>query len=105
MNIASIIFIWVAFVLFSLGILIKHFKCYELIAGYNTEPREKQKKYDIVGLSRLVGNSLFVMAGFSIITAILLHLNHNYAIAVFLFGIILPVAYILINEKKFGPYK
>lgn len=103
MNKTSIIFVWTAFVLFFMGILIKHFKCYELIAGYNTEPKEKQKKYGVVGLSRLIGNGFFVMAGFTVISAVLLQLEYKYSIAVFLTGIILPVAYILIKEKKFSP--
>jgi uncharacterized membrane protein len=53
------------FIIF-LGILIKHGKLYNLIAGYNTMPKEKKKNIDIKGYSTLFRNC-FVLMGLIII--------------------------------------
>jgi len=45
-----------------LGTLIKYFKCYNLISGYNTASREEKAAIDIVAVSKVVGNLLYVIA-------------------------------------------
>lgn len=44
------------------GIIVKHFKWYFLISGYNTMPAEEKKKYNIVALATLFRN-VFVFGG------------------------------------------
>lgn len=51
-----------------LGILIKYFKQYWLISGYNTSTPEEKKKIDIERVGRTVGNLLFVIAGIVMVT-------------------------------------
>lgn len=46
-----------------LGILIKYFRWYWLISGYNTMPAEKKKNVDARGLGNFIGNCMFVIAG------------------------------------------
>ena len=50
--------IGVVMLVFSFGILIRYFKAYFLIAGYNLMSDEKKKNVDIEGFSKLVGNHL-----------------------------------------------
>ena len=50
-----------AFFLILLGIVIKHGKMYNLIAGYNTKSPEEKKNVDIVGFSTLMRNSFVIM--------------------------------------------
>ena len=50
-----------AIFLILLGIVIKHGKMYNLIAGYNTMSPEEKKNVDIVGFSTLMRNSFVIM--------------------------------------------
>ena len=50
-----------AIFLILLGIVIKHGKMYNLIAGYNTMSQEEKKNVDIVGFSTLMRNSFMIM--------------------------------------------
>lgn len=45
-----------------MGIGIKYFKWYFLIAGFNTMSKEKKSNVDTEGLGNLMGNSLIIMA-------------------------------------------
>lgn len=45
-----------------MGIGIKYFKWYFLIAGYNTMSKDQKNNVDTVGLGKLMGNSLILMA-------------------------------------------
>ncbi len=56
----------------SLGIAVKYFKCYWLIAGYNTLPRSKKEKVDAAGLGNFLGNGMFLLAAL-LLAAGLLH--------------------------------
>jgi len=84
-----------------LGILIKYKKCYWLISGYNTMSKEKKKNVDIVGLSRLMGNFCFVMAGILFIGIVLNYLGMFVAFAFSLGSIFLIVPYLLIKAQKY----
>jgi hypothetical protein len=52
----------VAAIFIVLGVLIKNFKLYFLIAGYNTLSKEDQEKYDIEGIATVFRNAMFGMA-------------------------------------------
>lgn len=62
-----------AFILFSmilsailfvvLGVLIKNFKMYFLMAGYNMMPKEEKEKYNVEGVATVFRNAMFGMAG------------------------------------------
>ncbi|MEM7769739.1 MAG: DUF3784 domain-containing protein [Cyanobacteria bacterium P01_A01_bin.37] len=52
----------IAILFIVLGILIKYFKMYFLIAGYNTMSKEEKAKYDIDGLASVFRNAMFGMA-------------------------------------------
>jgi len=44
-----------------LGIIIKHFKLYFLIAGYNTMSKEEKEKVNISKVASLLRNTLIIM--------------------------------------------
>jgi len=52
----------IAILFIVLGILIKYFKLYFLIAGYNTMSKEKKEQYDIEGVASVFRNAMFGMA-------------------------------------------
>lgn len=58
----TVIVLFLAGLLILFGVLIKYFKAYDLIAGYNTAPPEIKKQVDKKGLGNLVGNGLFLLA-------------------------------------------
>nr|WP_321247532.1 DUF3784 domain-containing protein [uncultured Psychroserpens sp.] len=100
--------ITVAVIFIILGILIKNFKLYFLIAGYNTMSKEKQEKYDIIGIATVFRNTMFGMA-------IILLLGYglskwletpNLEIYSFIFALVIGLPYLLIvsnsNKYKIG---
>lgn len=44
-----------------LGVAVKHWKWYWLIAGFNTMPKEQKKQVNTEGLGRAIGNFLFLL--------------------------------------------
>lgn len=61
---ALILYLSLSFLLILLGLSIKYFKCYVLIAGDNTAPQEKKSKYDTEKLGNLPGKGMIVSAVF-----------------------------------------
>lgn len=59
---ASIVIGVIAILLLIMGILIKYFKYYWLIAGYNTATKEEKENYDIKGVSSVVGETVIMLA-------------------------------------------
>jgi len=53
------------------GALVKYFKCYWLIAGYNTMSEEKRKNVDTEALGKLMGNYMFLLGIIFIIGGVL----------------------------------
>lgn len=68
----SYVFLGIFFIV--LGIVVKHFKLYFLIAGYNTMSPEEKKKVNIEKVATLMRN-VFLFMGLSII---LLEFASNY---------------------------
>lgn len=95
------IVIFVGILMIVLGILIKHFKCYWLISGYNTMSKEKKKNVDTEGLGRFMGNSLFVMGGIFILGSILEYLGIKIGMIASILSLFIIVPYILINSQKY----
>lgn len=62
-----------AFVLLVFGILIKEFKVYNLIAGYNTLPKEKKRNINPERLAHKVGITLYLIAFCTALSGILFH--------------------------------
>ncbi len=85
-----------------LGILIKYFKFYWLISGYNTMSKEKRKNVDTEGLGRFMGNFLFLLGGIITIGALLIFAGYK------TIGIIITTAapfiltpYMIIKAQKY----
>ncbi len=83
--------------------IIKHGKMYYLIAGYNTMPKEKKKKFDISGYASLIRNCLvligtIIIAGNYILTYLEL-LKWNQFLIIFSVPGILSI--LLIKRKKY----
>lgn len=55
----------------ALGLAMDKFKCYWLIAGYNTASKEEQEKVDIKKLSRVMAILFYMIAGAIVIPALL----------------------------------
>jgi hypothetical protein len=97
------IIVGIAFLLFIFGILIKYFKAYWLISGYNTASLEHKRKVDIAGLGKFVGESCFVIGLFMLVLAGLIH--RGYAVAS-VFGwplLCVYIMYILVKAQSFDP--
>ncbi|WP_047549746.1 DUF3784 domain-containing protein [Psychroserpens sp. Hel_I_66] len=96
----------IAAIFIILGILTKYGKLYFLIAGYNTMPKEDQKKYDIKGIATVFRNAMFGMAllmllGFGVSKWLNNPEIESYAVFV---SIIIGVPYLLIASNS-GKYK
>jgi len=68
-------FIPIIFILF--GILIKYFKQYWLIAGYNTASKKEKEKIDIEKLGSFIGNSMFLLAAINLSGYLLRYLGYK----------------------------
>jgi len=53
-----------------IGILVKYFKTYWLISGYNTMTDEQKQKVNIESLAGFIGNMCFIMAGITLLATI-----------------------------------
>ena len=84
-----------------LGVMVKYYKAYWLISGYNTMSLEKKKNVDVVGLSRFIGNMCFVMAAIMLIATVFFMVGKE-AIAGIVFVFIVPVSiYMVIKSQVF----
>jgi hypothetical protein len=84
-----------------LGVLIKHFKCYWLISGYNTASQEKKKNIDIEGLGKFMGNFCFLLAGIFFVGTVLDYLGFYYGLVISLGSLFLIIPFVLIRAQKY----
>ncbi len=84
-----------------LGVLIKHFKCYWLIFGYNTASQEKKKNIDIEGLGKFMGNLCFLLAGVFFIGTVLDYLGFFYGLVISMGSLFLIIPIVLIKAQKY----
>ena len=59
-------------VFITVGVLIKKYRWYQLIAGYNTASEVVKKQYDIEGLAAHIGDGLATLGVFIIIEVVIL---------------------------------
>lgn len=81
-----------------MGIIIHRFKLYNLIAGYNTMPKEDREKVDIKGVAKLMRN-MFVLMGLAIGVLTYLKLE-KYIVVAIVSGAILTA--ILANSGRYN---
>ena len=95
----------VAVIFIVIGVLIKNFKLYFLIAGYNTMSKKAQEKYDIKGIATVFRNAMFGMAAIMIFGIVLSHWLDQPKIETYLFfgAICIGLPYLLIvsNSSKY----
>ncbi|WP_040280574.1 DUF3784 domain-containing protein [Psychroserpens damuponensis] len=95
----------VAIIFIILGVLIKNFKLYFLIAGYNTMSKTNQEKYDINGIATVFRNTMFGMAILMIIGYAISYWLELPKIEIYLFfgAIVIGIPYLLIvsNSSKY----
>jgi len=97
-----IIFILMAFIFLLIGIVIKHFKCYFLIAGYNTMTKEQQAKVDIEKTGNIVGNFGYAMFFIQILASILGYFKYElFAFMLSFISILSGVIIVLIKSEKY----
>lgn len=90
-----------ALLLVILGILVKYFKVYWLISGYNTMSPEKKKNVDVVGLSRFTGNLCFVIAAIIGLAEILM-IKEKIAAGGIVFALLFPLSiYMVIKSQQY----
>ncbi|MBW2395307.1 MAG: DUF3784 domain-containing protein [Deltaproteobacteria bacterium] len=86
-----------------LGVRIRYFKSYGLLAGYNTAPAEEQARYDVEGLGNHVGNGLITMGVLFALATGAVGLGSMTWTWVF-FGLFLGVVFlIVVGGRKFLP--
>jgi phosphoglycerol transferase MdoB-like AlkP superfamily enzyme len=96
-----LIMILVSLLLVGVGILIKHFKWYWLISGYNTMPSQKKKNVDTEGLGNLLGNSMFVIAGILLLGALINSMGYTWGITAAFFIMSIYIICLLVAAQKY----
>jgi len=91
----------VGFLFAVLGVLIRYFKWYWLISGYNTMSVERKKLVDIEALGNFMGNCLFLIAGLQLLGAYLLYINFPEASQVIPLAVVALIIYMLFNAQKY----
>ncbi len=87
------------------GILIKYFKMYFLIAGYNTKSKKEKAKYDIKSIAHIFGVTLIIMGILIFVGWFIGDLTHTPLVAqiTFYVSLLIGIPFILIkvNSKKY----
>src|SRR5665647_1565296 len=84
-----------------LGILIKYLRCYWLISGYNTATAEHKKNIDVIGLSKFMGNCLFIISAVFLVGSILYFYKIYIGLGVAVAITIIIICYMLIGAQKY----
>ncbi len=90
-------------VFITVGVLIKKYKWYQLIAGYNTASEAVKKQYDIEGLAAHIGDGLATLGVIIIIEVVLLYFDQATLVLIGIGVFLFIVAIILIGRHKFMP--
>jgi hypothetical protein len=93
--------VFIISVLVIFGVLIKHYKCYWLIAGYNTTSDIERKNVDIVGLSRFMGNICFVLAAVLLVGSVLNYFGIIIGLYISIGSILFIVPFMVISTRKY----
>ncbi len=98
-----IITLIVCALLFFTGVLIKYFKAYNLIAGYNTAPREVKEQIDAKALGDFTGRQLMIAAFTPLLGYGLKRTGLVWGMEVGIGLLILIIIYTGIKAQKFNP--
>lgn len=103
--IASVIYVALISTCFVVGRKWFQGKWINLIAGYNTEPKDEQDKYDTEGFSKFMSIVAYVNGFFLIILALIVYLTIKYnlywLLYFFIFDLIVFDIYSAIHANKF----
>ncbi len=83
------------------AILIKYYKCYWLISGYNTSSKKEKEKYNTEGLGNFMGNVLFVLAGINLFGIILKKLGFELLGDLTWIVFLVIIFYLIIKSQRF----
>lgn len=85
-----------------IGVLIKNFKLYNLIAGYNTMSAEKKATYDIDKIATLFRNVFFAIAFIIIAGYVISKITKNITIenVSFYTALLVGIPYLLIKSNS-----
>ena len=89
--------------IFLLGVVIKYFKAYFLIAGYNTASKEEQQYMADQGIGDYVGRQLMIIAAAPLIGLILKRVGFLWGIEAGIFLFIILVFSSVIAARRFSP--
>lgn len=91
----------VAITFLALGVMIRFFKWYWLISGYNTMSRERKQEVDTENLGRFMGNCLFLMAGVMVAGGLMTYYKIPGVSLTIPLAIVALVIYMLIKAQQF----
>ncbi len=95
------IMLFVAMLMIVIGILIRRFRFYWLISGYNTMTSEEKKNVDIEGLARVIGNYCYSLAALFIITAILYEIGYEFTMPISIAIVMGSTIWLVIKAQSF----
>jgi len=83
-----------------LGVLIRYFRWYWLISGYNTMSKERKKQVDIEALAYFMGNCLFLIAGLQFLGAYFYYIEIPVVSQLAPLVVVALIIYMLIKAQK-----
>ncbi|MGI6065397.1 MAG: DUF3784 domain-containing protein [Bacillota bacterium] len=87
--------------LIGLGILVKYYKAYWLISGYNTMSKEKKEKVDVEGLAKFTGNVCFVMGALMLLATVMIMIGQE-VLGGIVFAAFIPLSiYLIVKSQKY----
>lgn len=84
-----------------LGLAVHVFKCYFLISGYNTMPKEKKAKVDVIPLAKLIGMYSYFNGTVFLVFGFLYFMGFKPGIAWPIFIMSISSVYLLIKAQKY----
>ena len=87
--------------LVGIGIMVKYYKAYWLISGYNTMSKEKRKKVDIEGLANFTGNVCIIMGAMMLLATVMIMIGQE-VLGGIIFTAFIPLSiYIIVKSQKY----
>lgn len=93
------IMLFTVLILVMLGVMVKYYKAYWLISGYNTMSQEKKKNVDVEGLAKFIGNMCFIMAGIMLIATVFFMVEKE-ALGGIVIALMIPVSILIIFKGQ-----
>lgn len=92
----------VVFILLLFGVLIKYFKCYWLISGYNSLSDKEKLEIDIIGLSSFIGNCSWVLALILLVGSVFGYLGNTIVFYISIFSVFVFAPYMIVTSQKYS---